>query len=132
MFIHGTITDIPTPEQHVDRLAKQKKKNKGSKGFVALGIKKRTKGKPTFFRVVFANEEEHHLADEIVDEFSRGDRVCIEAADDPLRMVWEVDNDCRTAAVIRTNGLDIRRWDGISRTKGHNDQTEWSTVCRAS
>lgn len=58
MFIHGTITDIPTPAQHVD-------------------------------------------------------------------------NECRTAAVIRTNGLDIRRRDGISRTEGHNEQTEWSTVCRA-
>lgn len=112
MFIHGVITDIPTPEEHAERVDKQRAQGRGA-GMVGLGIKKRTSGKPTFFRVAFFNEEGDDLADWIVRNYSLRDPVCIEVSDDSVRLVWEVDDKSRTSAVIRANGISIAEWDGL-------------------
>lgn len=111
MFVYGVITDIPTPEEHAQRVAKQRAQGRGD-GMVALGIKKRSGGKPTFFRIAFTNDGDDDLADWIVDNFSLRDKVRIEAADESVRLVWEVDELARTAAVIRATGVGIEEWDG--------------------
>lgn len=120
MFIHGVITDIPTPEEHAERVAKQRAQGRGA-GMVGIGVKKRTSGKPTFFRIAFVNEDGDDLADWIVDNYRLRDTVCVEVSDESVRLVWEVDDMARTSAVIRATGVSIGQWDGLVDKEGPTD-----------
>ena len=111
MFIHGVITYIPTPDEHADNVAKQRDRRRGD-GMVGLGIKKKTGGKPTFFRVAFTNEGDDDLADWIVENYRTGDLVRVEVTDESVRLVWELDSIARTSPVIRATGIGIEEWDG--------------------
>lgn len=111
MFIHGVITSIPTPEEHAKNVAKQRSRGRGA-GMVGLGIKKKTGGKPTFFRVAFTNEDNDDLADWIVRNFKERDMVRVEVTDESVRLVWEIDSIARTSPVIRATGVGIEDWDG--------------------
>lgn len=113
MFIHGVITDIPSPEEHARRVEKQMQGNDGE-GMVGVGVKKRTGGRPTFFRIAFANRDGDGFADRVVDTFEVGDLVRIEAIDESVRLVWELDEICRSSPVIRATGVGIEDWDATN------------------
>lgn len=113
MIVKGIITDLPTPEEHAARVAKRRAHGK-SDGVVAIGLKKRSSGKPTFFRCVFVNDEEDSLADWVVANHQLRDKVAVELDDYSVRMTWEVDDIARTSAVIRGNAIGIEDWDGYS------------------
>ena len=106
MIIEGIITELPTPAEHAARTERGKKDGKGL-GIVGVGVKKRTRGKPTFFRVTFQNSETDMLATHIVEDYAPGDPVVITADESTIQMVWEVDEIARTSAVIKVWGTDI-------------------------
>lgn len=101
MKISGTITDLPDHDDYTAR------RDNGEKISVDLGLKKPGRGKPTFFRIVFINKDGEDVADLVMDTFEVGEVVTADCEDESLRLVWEVDEISRTAAVIRVNGVGL-------------------------
>lgn len=108
MIIMGTITEIESDEPDDD----------GIIATVDVGIKKPgRRGRPTFFRIGF----EHGKADtptSEVDSCEIGDTVTVDAVDQTVRMVWEVDELGRSAPVIRAAGTTIT--PGVTKRTGNH------------
>lgn len=107
MIFDGTITELATPDEYEQRKQRGMQQGKGD-GLVGVGIKKPGRGKPTFFRVKFRNDENYALADRVVYDFAPGDRVTVTVEDESIHMVYEVDEIARTSAVISAIGVAIQ------------------------
>lgn len=108
MIIMGTITEIESDQPDDD----------GVIATVDVGIKKPgRRGRPTFFRIAFESGKSSMPTTEI-DSFDIGDSVTVEAVDQTVRMVWELDELGRSAPVIRAAGTSIVR--GTTKRTGNH------------